>query len=69
MMVDGKGDEGRFDVSNDLLHAVLDHAVKVPSKSSCKRATIEFVGKVFLVSWMISLCLREMYSNLIAELP
>jgi pre-rRNA-processing protein IPI1 len=50
MTVDENGDDGdRLERSDDLLNAVLDHAVKIPSKSPCKRATVEFVGKLFLV--------------------
>lgn len=61
MTVDGKDvDKDRVDGLNDLLHAVLDHAMKVPSKSPCKRETVEFVGKLFLVSF--SPCL--LYGNL-----
>ncbi len=44
----GDGSEGR--PPNKLLDALLDHALKIPSKSSCKRATVEFVGRLFLVS-------------------
>jgi len=51
MTSDGDG-YGDLKGSNDLLHAVLDHAIKVPSKSFCKRATVEFVGKLLLVSQM-----------------
>lgn len=36
--------------SSKLLNALLDHALRVPSKSPCKRATVEFVGRLFLVS-------------------
>jgi len=51
------GDHGNLKESNDLLHAVLDHAIKVPSKSLCKRATVEFVGKLLLVSQVFFLVL------------
>jgi pre-rRNA-processing protein IPI1 len=35
-----------------LLDALLDHALKIPFKSPCKRASVEFVGRLFLVSWV-----------------
>jgi len=35
---------------NEMLHAVLDHALKVSSKSPCKRPTVEFLARIFLVS-------------------
>jgi pre-rRNA-processing protein IPI1 len=35
---------------NLVIHAVLDHAMQVSSKSACKRPTIEFVGSLALVS-------------------
>lgn len=38
--------------ANELLHATLDHATKVGSKSSCKRPTIEFVSRLILVRTM-----------------
>jgi pre-rRNA-processing protein IPI1 len=36
--------------SNDLLQALLDHAIKTSSKSSAKRLTIQFVAQLMLVS-------------------
>ncbi|KAF4623469.1 hypothetical protein D9613_001877 [Agrocybe pediades] len=36
--------------STEMLHSVLDHALKVPSKSACKRITIEFVARLMLLS-------------------
>ena len=35
--------------SEDLIHATLDHALKVTSKSACKRPTLEFIGRLMLV--------------------
>jgi pre-rRNA-processing protein IPI1 len=35
--------------SEELIHATLDHALKVTSKSACKRLTLEFVGRLMLV--------------------
>ena len=39
---EGQGEEG-------VLHAVLVHAVRVTSKSTCKRLAIEFVARLMLV--------------------
>lgn len=36
--------------ADGIIHATLDHALKVSSKSSCKLLTIEFVARLFLVS-------------------
>ena len=36
--------------ADGIIHATLDHALKVSSKSSCKPLTIEFVARLFLVS-------------------
>ncbi|PPQ64424.1 hypothetical protein CVT26_002131 [Gymnopilus dilepis] len=33
-----------------VFHATLDHAVRVSSKSACKRPTIEFVGRLLMLS-------------------
>jgi pre-rRNA-processing protein IPI1 len=44
------GDESEGPGPNKLLDALLDHALKIPFKSPCKRATVEFVGRLFLVS-------------------
>ena len=35
--------------SEELIHATLDHALKVAPKSACKRLTLEFVGRLMLV--------------------
>ena len=35
---------------NEMFHAVLDHALKVSSRSHCKRPTVEFVARILLVS-------------------
>ena len=35
--------------SEELIHATLDHSMKVTSKSACKRLTLEFVGRLMLV--------------------
>ena len=36
--------------ADGIIHATLDHALKVSSKSACKLLTIEFVARLFLVS-------------------
>ena len=36
--------------ANGIIHATLDHAFKVSSKSACKILTIEFVARLHLVS-------------------
>ena len=35
--------------SEKLIHATLDHALKVMPKSACKRLSLEFVGRLMLV--------------------
>ncbi|KAF8973998.1 hypothetical protein BDZ97DRAFT_1647832 [Flammula alnicola] len=35
--------------SEEVLHATLDHATKVTSKSACKRLTVEFVARLMLL--------------------
>lgn len=35
---------------DSVMHAILDHATQISSKSACKRSTIEFVGSLALVS-------------------
>ncbi|KDR85071.1 hypothetical protein GALMADRAFT_233681 [Galerina marginata CBS 339.88] len=35
--------------ANEVIHATLDHALKVSSKSACKRLTVEFVGRLVLL--------------------
>ncbi|KAF8168025.1 hypothetical protein B0H34DRAFT_683973 [Crassisporium funariophilum] len=35
--------------THELMHATLDHALKVTSKSACKRLTIEFVARLNLL--------------------
>ena len=37
--------------SDDIIHATLDHALKVSSKSACKPFTIEFVARLLLVGY------------------
>lgn len=37
-----------------VFHATLDHAVRVSSKSACKRPTIEFVGRLLMVRSLLS---------------
>ncbi|PPQ88648.1 hypothetical protein CVT25_010224 [Psilocybe cyanescens] len=37
------------DESNEVIHAALDHALKVSSKSACKRLTVEFVARLMLL--------------------
>jgi len=41
--------------SEELIHATLDHALKVTPKSACKRLTLEFVGRLMLVRFFFSL--------------
>jgi len=36
--------------ADGIIHAILDHALKVSSKSACKPLTIEFVARLLLVS-------------------
>jgi pre-rRNA-processing protein IPI1 len=36
--------------ADGIIHATLDHALKVSSKSACKPLTIEFVGRLLFVS-------------------
>jgi len=40
--------------SEELIHATLDHSLKVTSKSACKRLTLEFVGRLMLVRHLLS---------------
>jgi len=49
---ENKGAGGGGSFVSDMLHATLDHAIKVASKSACKRATVEFVARLMLVSAM-----------------
>ena len=39
--------------ADGIIHATLDHALKVSSKSACKPLTIEFVARLLLVSLYI----------------
>lgn len=47
------------DESSEVVHAVLDHAIKISSKSSCKRLTVEFVGRLMLVCPLSTLCMGK----------
>ena len=38
---------------NLLLEALLDHALGISSKSGCKRLSVEFMGRVVLVSFLM----------------
>lgn len=41
--------------TNDIIHATLDHALKVSSKSACKSFTVEFIALLLLVRIFIVL--------------
>ena len=40
---------GRHEMANKVFAAVIEHAIKTPSKSMVKKATIEFLGRLILV--------------------
>jgi pre-rRNA-processing protein IPI1 len=40
---------GRDEMANKVFAAVIEHAIKTPSKSTVKKATIEFLGRLVLV--------------------
>ena len=42
--------------ADGIIHATLDHALKVSSKSACKPLIIEFVARLLLVSIYIRTC-------------
>jgi pre-rRNA-processing protein IPI1 len=44
------GDIKQVGFEPSIIHATLDHALKVSSKSACKPLTIEFVARLLLVS-------------------
>lgn len=49
-LINGGPSAGAHDAEGEgVLHAVLDHAVRVTSKSACKRLAIEFVARLMLV--------------------
>jgi pre-rRNA-processing protein IPI1 len=54
-------------VADGIIHATLDHALKVSSKSACKPLTIEFVARLLLVSIYIYMkncvCLLPLLSS------
>lgn len=46
--------------ADGIIHATLDHALKVSSKSACKPLTIEFVARLLLVSSVKISCLLSL---------
>jgi hypothetical protein len=49
--------------SEELIHATLDHALKVTPKSACKRLTLEFVGRLMLVRFFFSSLVQHQFFN------
>ncbi|KAF9481355.1 hypothetical protein BDN70DRAFT_876306 [Pholiota conissans] len=65
--------------AEEVLYATLDHAIKVSSKSSCKRLTIEFVARLVLLtmepnchggfSWSRDAAIKAKFDAWVLHLP
>ena len=54
-------------MSTPILQAVVDHAVKVSSKSAVKRPTIEFVARLVIVCGLLLLGLLYSHSSSLTQ--